>query len=242
MYVWGAKLAYQTANKVYCVSRSLLTVADALGARTCLLPNGCDATEIGLVAEPSAAHSLGPPGVIRILMVGRLAEEKGFEYGFRALAKLDASKYFVTVVGDGPLRSSLESLADELGIRERVVFAGRIPRVKLGGVYLESDLLLHPSLSEAYPLTLVECMVAGVPVVATDVGGVSEIVAHGLNALVVPPGDVHSLRQALMLLVSKPDLLLEMRLNASNSGKSFAWGPILRSWSDDLDKTFARLG
>jgi glycosyltransferase involved in cell wall biosynthesis/O-antigen/teichoic acid export membrane protein len=128
-----------------------------------------------------------------IAAIGRLEEQKRFDLVLRALTSLaDVS---AVVVGDGPERKSLELLCDELGVRDRVLFLGWVddPTYILGGV----DALVLSSDNEAFPLVILEAMHAGLPVVATDVGSVREVVVSGETGLIVPPNDVNALADAI---------------------------------------------
>ena len=137
-----------------------------------------------------------------VLSVGRLSREKGHDSIIRAAAQWP-SRARLVIVGDGPERGALEKLARRLRCADSVVFAGMTPRV--APFYGIADVFALPSLSEGSPNVLLEAMVAGVPVVATHVGGVPEIAVDGVNALLVPPGDPPGLAcAATMLLENRP--------------------------------------
>lgn len=129
--------------------------------------------------------------------VGRLSAEKGFDVLLRAAARVPGIQ--VVLVGQGPEAASLQALADELGIAERVRLTGWVEdsREYLVGY----DLFALPSHTEGFPLTTLEAMLSGIPVVASDVGGVSESVIHERTGLLVRPGDVDGLAVALQRLV-----------------------------------------
>ncbi len=109
----------------------------------------------------------------------------------------------LVLVGSGPARSSLESLADSLGIGDTVRFAGLRPQVPSFHHLFEISVL--SSLSEGFPNTLVEAMAAARPIVATDVGGVRDAVTHGDSGLLVPPQDPTALAGAIDTLLSDPE-------------------------------------
>ena len=91
------------------------------------------------------------------------------------------------LVGDGPERGAAEALAVSLGVRAAVAFAGE--RRSLGDLFAHADLFLLPSEQESFGLAALESLASGVPVVASDVGGVPEVVIHGETGWLVPPGD-----------------------------------------------------
>ena len=132
-----------------------------------------------------------------VLAVGRLSREKAHVDLVNALGRLRAggADFRLVVVGEGPERPAVESAACEQGISDRVVFAGHVSDVR--PFYALADVLALPSHSEGSPNVLLEAMAAGLPVVATAVGGVPEIVAHEESALLVGPRDPEALAAAV---------------------------------------------
>jgi glycosyltransferase involved in cell wall biosynthesis len=130
--------------------------------------------------------------------VGRLDRQKGLDVLLRAL--VDVPEARLVLVGDGDERGSLESLTAELGLSERVRFAGWSddPRRALASF----DVFVLPSRFEGFPLAIVEAMLARLPVVATDVGSVREAVVDGDTGLLVPPEDPEALAMALRALLN----------------------------------------
>ena len=110
------------------------------------------------------------------------------------------------IVGDGPLRGSLESEVLRLGIRDQVTFAGF--RRHIAGMYSLMNMVVLPSLGEGLPVTLLEAMAMGKPTVATRVGGVPEVVQDGQEGIIVPPEDPASLRSAMARILDD-DVLSE---------------------------------
>jgi glycosyltransferase involved in cell wall biosynthesis len=130
--------------------------------------------------------------------VGRLEAQKGFDILLRALARLPQAS--ATFVGEGRERSPLERLAAELGVADRVRWVGwsETPRAHLSGF----DVLAFPSRFEGFPLAVLEAMLAEVPVVASDVGSLAEVVRHRDTGLLVPREDPGALAEALDYLLS----------------------------------------
>ncbi len=158
---------------------------------------------------PRAGHSPDelvemPPGLV-VGSVGRLHPEKGFDVLIRAMAGVDAS---LVLVGQGPDQPRLEALVSELGLDEQVRFTGWV--VDARAWLVRYDIFVLPSFLEGFPLSTLEAMLAGIPVVASDVGGVSEAVRDGDTGLLVPPHDVEALRSAITSLVANPDKRSEM--------------------------------
>jgi glycosyltransferase involved in cell wall biosynthesis len=141
-----------------------------------------------------------------VLSVGRLVEAKGHVHLLEAIpAVLDRLPGTVfALVGDGPLRPSLEERASRLGIESAVRFTGI--RFDVDRLAVNSDLFVLPSLQEGLPLALLDAMAVGMPVVATDVGGMGEVLVHESNALVVPPAESRSLSRAMLRFLEDPQL------------------------------------
>jgi glycosyltransferase involved in cell wall biosynthesis len=143
-----------------------------------------------------------------VLSVGRLSREKAHIDLLEAFKHLrtthpDLSLKLV-LVGDGPERSRLEAAAESLGCQQHVVFAGQVSDVQ--PFYAMADVFALPSLSEGSPNVLLEAMATNLPVVATAVGGVPEMVENSVSALLVPPNDPPSLAAALATLLTDKDL------------------------------------
>lgn len=153
--------------------------------------------------EPPAAwaprHVELPPGRI-IVAVARLVPQKGLDVAVRAMAGLDAS---LVVLGEGPERPRLEALAREFGVN--LVLPGRVGDV--ASVLARADALVHPARWEGFGLALLEAMLAGLPVVATHVSSIPEIVVDGETGLLVPPDDPAALAGALARVLDDPGSL-----------------------------------
>ncbi len=148
----------------------------------------------------------------RMLFVGRLAAVKGLPLLLEAVARLRQAHPGVqlTVVGEGPDRPALEAQARALGLEGAVTFTGAQSPAQVADRLEQSDLLVLPSFAEGVPVVLMEAMASRLPVVATRVGGVQELVEDGESGLLVPPGCVESLVGALDRLLSDPDLCQRM--------------------------------
>ena len=145
---------------------------------------------------------LGPPGALRVGAVGRLADQKALHVLITAMASVPEGR--LVLVGEGPERPRLEALVRSLGIEDRVEFAGwsAPPWTETWSF----DVLAMSSDNEGFPLVIVEAMLAGMPVVATSVGGIPEVVVPGATGLLVPPDDPGALADALRRLAADPEL------------------------------------
>lgn len=141
-----------------------------------------------------------PAGVPLLTIIARLTEQKGHRILLDALARPDLAHAHLLVVGDGPLRDTLERQAAGLGLSARVRFVGA--RRDLGNILDATDVFVMPSFWEGLPLAMVLAMGAGLPVVATRVAGIPEVVQDGVTGLLVPPGDSSELGAALSRVVN----------------------------------------
>ncbi len=145
----------------------------------------------------------------RILFVGRLSPEKGVDVLLHALALIrdhHQSEIKSIIAGDGPQRARLEDLARELNL-SRVSFVGFVPNgPELVRLYQEADVLVVPSRAEAFGAVIAEGMACGLPVIASNVGGIPGIVKHGINGLLVPPNSPEQLAGAILNVVNNPEI------------------------------------
>jgi glycosyltransferase involved in cell wall biosynthesis len=144
-------------------------------------------------------------------IIARLTEQKAHRVLFEAMSSPGLSQLHLIVVGDGELRDDLRSRVDALGLTSRVHFLGA--RRDLGNILGAIDIFTMPSYWEGLPLSMVLAMGAGLPVVASRVAGIPEVVDHGNSGLLVDPGKADQLSSALAMLVN--DRELRSRLGAA---------------------------
>jgi len=180
--------------------------------RTWVIPNGIDADRFSpRLPDPKLRQELGlPPDASVIAIVAALRPEKNHELFLRMAAMIHrrfADTHFL-IVGDGPRRKMLEDLTAQLGLQQVVHFLGT--RDDIPEILACTDIVVLSSHMEANPLSLLEAMACGKPVVATRVGSVPTNVLDGLTGFLVPPGDVSAMADRCGLLLSSPQLRQEM--------------------------------
>lgn len=145
-----------------------------------------------------------PGPVCRLLFVGRLDAIKGVRVLFEAVADLARRGVAIelTLVGDGPDRAGLQAEAQLRGLGEVVRFTGYLSQAAVAERLAEADLFVLPSFAEGVPVVLMEALASRMPVVATRVAGVAELVEDGVSGLLVPPGDPEALGEALAALAA----------------------------------------
>jgi glycosyltransferase involved in cell wall biosynthesis len=151
----------------------------------------------------------------------------------------------LTLAGAGPERAALESLAREVGIADRVTFAGRLDRTQMAELYRRADVVLNPSLVDNMPNSVLEALASGVPVVSTRVGGVPHVVKNEITALLVAPGDAAAMAASIVRLSSQPALAQALRENGLAEVQQYTWLRIaprlLELYGAVLDRTCGKV-
>lgn len=205
LYSLAERIASRYADRIVTVSefdRSLaLRYGIAPEHKLVTIHNGMPDVQSKFVAQPD----LSPP---RIVMVARFDIPKDHRTLLRALAQLVDLPWELELVGDGPLRNDIENYANSLRIRERVAFLGA--RADVAKRLARAQVFALISRWEGLPLTILEGMRAGLPVIASDVGGVREVVTDGENGFLVSRGDSYALAKKLRVLLCDPQVRLRM--------------------------------
>ena len=188
--------------------------------------------------ESKARLSRTGGGGFQVLFVGRLVERKGVKNLIDAVQRLPADlRARLVVIGDGPEREGLEARVRDVALEGRVEIRGRVSDEELRAAYARSDVLVLPSIldargdTEGLGVVLLEAMSYGVPVVASDIGGITDIVEHDKSGLLVPPGDPAALAQALERVARDP--ALASRLGTAGEQRvrrAFGWPEIMAQW------------
>jgi len=212
------KIIWRGAVAVVANSQGLLRLAkEFMPAQDVqVIPNGVDASVF-----PCLQRNWDPP---KLLFTGRLVYQKGLDTLLEALGGLKELPWQLTLVGDGPQHVPLEQQARELGLEERIIFAGWQPRQVLPKLYQEANLFVLPSRHEGMPNALLEAMSSGLPAIASCIAGNEELVQDGQTGLLFPPGDVASLRDALRILLTDTSRRTSMgRAARLRVEKDFSW-------------------
>jgi glycosyltransferase involved in cell wall biosynthesis len=152
-----------------------------------------------------------------ILAVGRVVPEKGFHHLIRAFHKID-QKARLMIAGDGPFLGDLKALTANMGESERVFFPGWLTQERLTELYGKCSMVVLPSIApETFGMVGIEAMAFGKPVVAFDIGGISEWLIDRTTGFLVPPGDEEELREKIDWLLANPQMAEEM----GNNGRAY---------------------
>ena len=206
LYRWAARRSARTIAVSPQIRGLLCGTLGFPEATTVTLTNGIDTDAFAANARGAGVRAeLGLDGRRVIACVGRLIEAKGQGILLEAFARLRQTHPDVALllVGDGPARGELESRVRTLGLAGQVVFAGN--RRDIPAVLSATDVFVLPSFAEGIPLSLLEAMAAGVPVVATAVPGNTNVVAHDGLGRLVPPRDAAAIAAAVAGLLDTPE-------------------------------------
>ena len=174
--------------------------------------NGIDLSKFdGPSTQYEVRAELGiQPDEYVIGVIARLEEQKGHRYLLEALSNIPEhlASLKILIVGDGQLRSALEAETKKKGLSSNVFFLGT--RKPIAPILRALDLFLLPSLWEGFSMAILEAMAAGIPVVATRVGGAGEVITSGQDGLLIPPGDAQSLAEVIKDALRHRTKYLEM--------------------------------
>jgi len=181
-------------------------ILSRLGQRVQVINNGVDCQRFRPGVDPSSLEArYGLTGRFVVLFVGALTKWHGYK-GLDVLLEAlriyvrSSRNVFLLVVGDGDLKPHYESIAHTLGLANHIIFAGDASAEELPEFYAASDLLALPSkdMSEGFGLTLLEANASGRPCIASNTGGIPEVIRDGYNGLLVPPNDPQALAQGIL--------------------------------------------
>jgi glycosyltransferase involved in cell wall biosynthesis len=193
---------------------------------------------IGFAEAKADVAGAGPRDGFGVLFVGRLVERKGVRYLIDAVQRMAPERRArLVIIGDGPERERLEEQVRGAGLEGQVEVRGRVSDRELRQAYADSNVFVLPAIvdtrgdTEGLGVVLLEAMVYRIPVIASDLGGITDIVTPGETGLLVPPADAAALGAALERLAADPALAQRLG-NAGHqilSGR-FSWPTIVAQW------------
>lgn len=215
---WLTTFAAKQAHHLIVVSQELSRIlvqelavpTHKITVRSC----GIDTMHFRSIPRDQAReHIKLPEEAFIVLFVGSLITRKGVDIllaAFAGLVEHDPTATLI-VVGEGPLRQELEAQTHDLGIEKVVHFVGPKSNEELPIWYSSADIFVLPSLREGVPLVLLEALSCGLPVIVSRAGGMSELVVHGKNGLLVDIGDPTTLERHMRMLLREPHLRTQFR-------------------------------
>jgi glycogen synthase len=199
---------------------ALLVDDGVLAERIRVIPSGVVPADF----DSPGCDALAAFGRPRVVFIGRLAPQKGVRYLLEAAASLRTARAEVCVVGDGRERHALQRLGERLGIADRVHFLGFRPHDEIPGFLAGADVLVLPSVYEELGSVLLEGLQAGVPIVASDAGGIPD--ALGDAGVLVPPRDPVALAAAIDRLLADAGLRTALSRRARERARRYDWDAV----------------
>jgi len=239
------RMALKRFDAVCAVSPAIAQELVSLGLhreRVTVIPNGIDVTAFD--ATPIARHEPAQGEARQVVgIVARLDLQKGFDYLLRAVASLRGSfpALRLLIVGEGPDREAIEQMVRRYDLGEVVTMAGQ--QTDMPAAYASMDIFVLPSLNEGLPMTLLEAMAAGKPIIATRVGAIATVIADQETGLLIAPADGAGLTHALRQLLA--DSGLRRRLGRNGRAKvaqNFTAGAMVQKYRDVYKQVLARRG
>ncbi len=225
LYVMAERMAARRCHRILCVAEAMKkqALAEGIGReeqyRVVYSGMDVDTFTDSTLDGPAVRAELGlAPDDVVIGKIARLFEFKGHEDVLRAFpAVLEREpRARLLFVGDGLLRASLEALAKELAVADKVVFAGLVPAARIPELIAAMDMVVHASYREGLARVLPQALISRVPVVSYNVDGAPEVVIPGETGQLVPPGDISGLAEAVAAMASDP----EARRRMGEAGRS----------------------
>jgi len=173
------------------------------------------------------------PEKVKVLAIGRLIPRKGFDFLIRSIPEVMKAAdrdFCVEIVGDGPQRAELTSLTQQVGVTEKVVFAGSVPYNQLAEKYQQADVFVLSSLAEGMPLVVLEAMASGLPIVATRVQGMEALVSEGVNGYLFPSADSLSLGKCLSAVINNNAGRVQMGRESVRIVQKYDWSNITEQY------------
>ncbi len=161
-------------------------------------------------------------GGMQVLFMGRLGERKGTYDLIRAAAKLKDTDFVLNLYGDGEV-DKVRELVEKENLEGIVAVNGWVPHSRINEIYESADIMVLPSYAEGLPMSLLEAIGKGLPVISTHVGGIPELIEDGRNGFLIEPGDVEALADKLKILLTSPELVEKMgKESLAIAGKKFS--------------------
>ena len=216
------KPSLDRADAIIVQSGFLDMVFKKRGFSTHIVPNIIDLSRFSIEQNAAAALTADFPRILVARNLEPIYDNATALRAFQIVRKSLPSAQLV-IAGSGPERQTLENLAGELGLADAVVFTGRVENENMANLYYSADLMINPSLVDNMPVSVLEALASGVPVVSTNVGGVPHLVEHGKTALLVPPQDAAAMAAAILALLTDPAKARQIKEAGVASVQQYTW-------------------
>lgn len=223
------KTVWRNASAVVACSDGLrkLALKTAPSIEFSVIPDGIDLNKFAFVERDDQNDT------VRVLTIGRLIPRKGFQFLIEAIPEILQSvnrDFELEIVGDGPMKSQLVSLAEKSKVDHRINFAGTVAYDELVQHYNDADIFVLPSLAEGMPLVILEAMATGLPVIASKVQGIEDLIQPGINGHLVKPGNTKQLAEKVIKLITENQIRIQMGHESRDKVRKYDWENIAQSY------------
>ena len=238
---WAVRSVLKNAAKVVAQSTDIRYCAEAFYAP------GRDITIIPLglpdrTFNPASRETLlMQNGKFYIISIGRMTEVKGYDFLIRAIGLLRerGADTNLVLIGDGPERVRLENLSAKLGLSDRIKFTGWLSHEKKFQYLSACDIYVMSSLHEGFGVVLLEAMSCGLPIIATNKGGQTDIIKEGRNGILIQPYDAEMLADAISRLAESPDKRRAMSATNKEDVKNYGISAVAKRYLDLFDRVLS---
>lgn len=220
------KLVYENARLCIGASFAIKMYFEQIGIKNSIvIPNGVDLQKFQNLRQNQIRAKLGLKDEFIITTVARLEKIKGVEYLIKALSnyRLRIINYKLLIIGEGSRRQALEELSKKLGLSENIKFLGQIQNKEIPKYLAISDCFILPSLQEGFGIAVLEAQASKVPVIASNVGGISDIIEDGKTGVLIEPKDSEQIAQAVIKMFSDQNFGKVLTKNAFQKLEKYDW-------------------
>lgn len=212
----GVRPTLNRASMIVVPSAFLESVFAKWAVATRIVPN---------IIDLARFHPVPPPGQVHLVVTRNLEELYDIPTAIEAFAMVRKRhpSARLTIAGSGPKRSDLEAMCGHLGLTDAVQFSGRLDNERMAGLYQSATLMLNPSLADNMPISLLEAMASGVPIVSTNVGGIPYLTRDGVTALLVPPGNPRAMAEAALRIIDDTRFATQLREAGLTEVQQYTW-------------------
>lgn len=232
------KFIIKNSNKIVSLCEDMKKIIQRIYlTEVIVIPNGIDLSlYIDLEKDKIRASLKFLDNEKIIIYVGRLDKIKGVEYLIKSMRIIVEKKPNVKLllIGDGSERTKLENLSNRLNLQKNIIFMGFLPNKTIPKYMIVSDIFVLPSLSESFGIVNIEAMYCSLPIVATNVGGIPEIVVNEINGFLVEPKNPHQIAEKVILLLKDNKLRDKVSKYNRENAKEYSWEKVV----DKLEEVY----
>lgn len=220
----ASKYIIQNADAVLALTEDMKKKMQNISKRdVSVIPNGIDYERFYDVVRSEKVRK-----VKTILFVGRLHQVKGVRYLIEAMAIVH-SKYpdiKLIIIGDGVERQNLGALSEKLALGDCIRFIGRVEQESIPLIMKQADIFVLPSISEGFGIVILEAMASGLPIIATRVGGIPDVVEDGVNGYLVDARNTDEIAKNIIKLIQNDVVRIEMAIQNMEKAKMYSWDEV----------------